>query len=110
MRGSHFLLLIFLGAIALPLGWRSIKDYRTHSEEQRVMVAEKVLIRKLEAYQIAHGSYPDSIEALTFTNSTIERQVLPDIQQLRYQRDGSGYTLKYDSLLGFHSRVDGGGR
>lgn len=108
MRGSHFLLLIFMCAIALPLGWRFWTDYRTQSEERRIMVAEKILVRKLEVYQIANGRYPDSIEALSFTNSTIEKQVLPDIQQLSYQRNGSGYILKYDSLFGFHSLVQGG--
>src|SRR5215472_16146405 len=110
MRGSHFLLLIFMGAIALPLGWRFLTDYRTHSEEQRVIVAEKVLVRKLETYQLAYGHYPDSIAALSFTNSALEKQVLPDVQQLSYERTSSGYTVKYDSLLGFHSRVDGGGQ
>jgi hypothetical protein len=66
MRGSHFLLLIFMCAIALPLGWRVFTDYRTQSEERRIMVAEKILVRKLEVYQIANGHPTAQLPAQRF--------------------------------------------
>jgi hypothetical protein len=107
MRGSHFLLVIFLGAIVLPLGYRYAVDRRASHEEARVTIAEKILERKLEVYQDLHGQYPDSLEALSFTNSTLEVQVLPDIWQVKYQRTPSGYTLQYNSVLGYHSFIEG---
>jgi hypothetical protein len=106
--GMHFLLGIFLCAIVLPLTWNYVKTTRTQAEQSRVTIAEDILVRKLEAYHMAHGSYPDSIAALSFTNSNLEIQVLPDIQQIKYQHSQSGYTLKYSSILGYSSTVSNG--
>jgi hypothetical protein len=106
--GMHFLLGIFVCAIVLPLSWNYVKTTRTQAEQSRVTIAEDILTRKLEVYHMAHGSYPDSIAALSFTNSSLEVQVLPDIQQLKYWRTQSGYTIKYSSFLGYSSTRDNG--
>ncbi|HXB59110.1 MAG TPA: hypothetical protein VNU95_06080 [Candidatus Acidoferrales bacterium] len=104
--GMHFLLGIFVCAIVLPLTWNYVKTTRTQAEQSRVTIAEDILVRKLEVYHMAHGSYPDSIAALSFTNSSLEIQVMPDIQQIKYYRTPSGYELKYSSILGYSSTVN----
>jgi hypothetical protein len=106
--GMHFLLGIFVCAIVLPMTWNYVKTTRTQQEQSRVTIAEDILVRKLEVYHMAHGSYPDSIAALSFTNSSLEVQMLPDIQQLKYWRTQSGYELKYSSILGYSSTVYNG--
>jgi hypothetical protein len=106
--GMHFLLGIFVCAIVLPLSWNYVKTTRTQAEQSRVTIAEDILTRKLEVYHMAHGSYPDSIAALSFTNSSLEVQMVPDIQQLKYWHTQSGYTIKYSSFLGYSSTRYGG--
>jgi hypothetical protein len=101
----HFLFGIFVCAIVLPLTWNYVKTTRIQAEQSRVTIAEDILTRKLEVYHMAHGSYPDSIAALTFTNSGLEIQVQPDIQQIKYRRTQTGYTLSYESILGYSSTV-----
>jgi hypothetical protein len=103
--GMHFLLGIFVCAIVLPLTWNYVKATRTQQEQSRVTIAEDILTRKLEIYHLAHGCYPDSVAALSFTNSGLEIQSLPDIQQIKYYRTESGYELKYFSILGYSSTV-----
>jgi hypothetical protein len=105
--GMHFLLGIFVCAIVLPLTWNYVKATRTQEEQSRVTIAEDILTRKLEVYHLAHGCYPDSIAALSFTNSGLEVQVLPDIQQIKYRRTQSGYVLKHVSILGYSSTIYG---
>jgi hypothetical protein len=105
--GMHFLLGIFVCAIVLPLTWNYVKATRTQAEQSRVTIAEDILTRKLEVYHLAHGCYPDSIAALSFTNSGLEIQSLPDIQQIKYRHTQSGYTLKYNSILGYSSTIYG---
>jgi hypothetical protein len=110
LRGSHFLFIIFMCAIVLPLSWNYFKELRTRQEQSRVLIIEKIVIRKLETYQIAHGNYPDSLDELSFTNSTLEIEKQPDIHLLQYKHTTSGYTLKYNSILGFHSVVENDGQ
>jgi|SRR5580698_9996767 hypothetical protein len=110
LRGSHFLLIIFMGAIVLPLSWNYFKDLRTRQEQSRVLIIEKIVVRKLENYQIAHGRYPDSLNDLSFTNSMLEIEKQSDIHLLQYERTSSGYILKYNSILGFHSVVESDGQ
>jgi hypothetical protein len=104
----HFLFGIFVCAIVLPLTWNYVKTTRIQAEQSRVTIAEDILTRKLEVYHMAHGNYPDSIAALTFTNSGLEIQVQPDIQQIKYQHTQTGYTLSYESILGYSSTVSNG--
>jgi hypothetical protein len=106
--GMHFLFGIFVCAIVLPMTWNYVKTTRTEEEQSRVTVAEDILTRKLEVYHLAHGCYPDSIAALSFTNSGLEIQMLPEIQQLKYWRTQSGYELKYSSFLGYSSTIESG--
>jgi hypothetical protein len=103
--GMHFLFGIFVCAIVLPLTWNYVKTTRTQEEQSRVTIAEDILTRKLEVYHMAHGCYPDSVAVLSFTNSGLEIQMLPEIKQIKYERTQSGYTLKYDSILGYSSTV-----
>lgn len=99
----HFLFGIFVLAIVLPLGGGYLKDTWTHREETHVTVAEDILERKLEVYHLATGHYPDGISALSFTNSDIEEQMLPDIQKIRYERTQHGYKIWYSDVLGYHT-------
>jgi hypothetical protein len=104
--GMHFLLGIFVCAIVLPLTWNYVKTVRTQEEQPRITLAEDILTRKLEVYHLAHGCYPDSIAALSFTNTEVEIQTLPEIQKIKYWRTSSGYELKYSSILGYSFTVD----
>jgi hypothetical protein len=108
LNGMHFLFGIFVCAIALPLALNYYKDTRTHREQLRITIAEDILVRKLEVYQLTNGHYPDTIAVLSFTNSALEIQRLPDIRQVQYRRTKSGYTLQYNSIMGFHSLIASG--
>jgi len=47
----------------------------------------------VEAYYKTHAQYPDSIAALSFTNSPRETDILPDLRKIRYRRTESGYSV-----------------
>ena len=60
--------------------------------------AMMILIEKLKEYQRASGHYPVSTEALSFTNSPQEIQMLPNVRRIQYQLTEQGYALRYDSV------------
>lgn len=105
IEGMHFLFGIFVCVLVLPLSWSYVTGRRTAEEQERIIVAEDILTRKLEMYEMANGHYPESVAALSFTNSDIERESLPSIDQIKYERTPNGYTLRYRDFFGYHSLV-----
>jgi hypothetical protein len=104
LGGMHFLFGIFLIAIVLPLSWNYFETAWANKTQTHAALVEDIVERKLEMYKLANGQYPDSINALAFTNSTLEIQMLPDIQKIKYYRTQSGYELKY-GIFGLRSSV-----
>ena len=67
---------------------------------------QDTLEEKLAAYQRVNGVYPDSLELLSFTNSTLELAMLPDVRKIDYQHTQVGYVLLYESASGYkHKRT-----
>ena len=91
-------LLAVVVSVAYMLVWGNYKAVKCQEEASRMGAAQTKLAEKLEAYQQAIGFYPDSMEALSFTNSSQEIQMLSDIQKINYRRIKSGYTLSYEGV------------
>ena len=102
-RAIHFLVGVVVLALICGFGWNYYKSVKCQQEALRIMSAQTALVGKLEAYQRANGHYPDSTDSLSFTNSSQEIQMLPDIRRIQYRRTESGYALRYDGIYGYHS-------
>lgn len=54
--------------------------------------------RKVEAYRRATGSYPGSLQALSFTNTPQEIAARPYLKKMAYSREERSYELSYKGL------------
>jgi type II secretory pathway pseudopilin PulG len=101
-------ILIVLGvavvAVAPMLIVDSYKSRRSQQEALRMTSVKLVVQQKLEAYHEANGRYPDSIDVLSFTNSSQETGMLLDLKKIRYRRTDSGYSVGWDGVYGSWSR------
>jgi type II secretory pathway pseudopilin PulG len=97
---------IILGVAVLVVAPMLVVDYykaaRSQQEALRMMAVHTMLVGKLEAYKRMTGHYPNSTEALSFTNSPQEIQMLSDIRRIQYRRTESGYALRYDGVTGYN--------
>jgi len=59
---------------------------------------------RLEEYRLAHGQYPDTLDALPDLPAHLNQEVLSE-QPLQYHRKGNGYSLY---SLGWNQKDDGG--
>ncbi len=73
------------------------------SESTRIEGLQADLQRKLEAFRGAKGYYPDSLDALTFTNTPEEIRVQPDVGKMSYKRQDSGYELSHKGCWYFYT-------
>jgi len=102
-RAIHFLFGVVALALVFGIGLHYYESIQNQREASRMMAAQTMLVGKLEDYQRANGHYPNSTEALSFTNSPQEIQMLPDIRRIQYRCTQSGYALRYDGIYGYHS-------
>ncbi|GDY18759.1 hypothetical protein LBMAG56_01040 [Verrucomicrobiota bacterium] len=79
----------------------SYKARKSRQEMSRMMAVKLLVVEKVEAYQRANSHYPDSIAVLSFTNSSQEIEMLPDLEKIRYRRTASGYAVGWDGVYGF---------
>jgi type II secretory pathway pseudopilin PulG len=100
LRFIHFVFGILALAALLSVAWMFVSPHFQAAEVARVDAVQTRLQAQLDAYQREHGSYPDSLQALTFTNSSRDIQVL---QKMSYHHAQTGYTLSYDGS--YHSSV-----
>jgi hypothetical protein len=79
----------------------SYQAHKSRQERLRMMALTLVVHEKVEAYQKANGHYPDSVDALSFTNSLQEIEMLPDLKKIRYRRTQSDYAVGWDGDYGY---------
>jgi len=100
LRFIHLVFGILALAALLSIAWMFVSPHFQSAEMSRVDAVQIRLQAQLDAYQREHGSYPDSLQVLTFTNSSQDIQML---QKMSYHHTQTGYTLSYDGS--FHSSV-----
>jgi hypothetical protein len=70
----------------------------TRAKRTKTFAAQRAIVAKLEAYEQEHGRYPESLRALSFTNTPAERELSPEVDKFQYRIDEHGtYALSYDS-------------
>ena len=98
MRPLRIIHLIF-GVLALvPLlliGAALVLPAFQNAESSRIEGLQACVRSKLEAYRYAKGNYPDTLQALSFTNSPREIRAQPDLGKMTYNHSNSGYELAY---------------
>jgi len=97
----HKLFGVAVLALACLFGWIVYASIRNGREASRVEVMQTALEAKLAAYRRATGEYPDSLQLLSFTNSSQEVQMLPGIRKISYRHTKSGYVLSYEGASGY---------
>lgn len=100
-RTIHKLFGVAVIALACLFAWIVYASVRNGREASRVETLQTTLEAKLAAYQRAKGEYPDSLQLLSFTNSSQEVQMLPDIRKINYRHTQSGYVLSYEGESGY---------
>ncbi|HSU56642.1 MAG TPA: hypothetical protein VLT36_21460, partial [Candidatus Dormibacteraeota bacterium] len=74
-RTDRAILMVFgliLLAAAPMLIVDSSKARKARQEHERMTALKQIVVEKVEAYQKINGRYPDSLAALSFTNSPRE--------------------------------------
>jgi hypothetical protein len=106
---SKNIFLTIAALIVLALGWLAWDycQFAKQDEASRMSAASKMLGEKLASYLSAHGRYPDSLDMLSFTNSTSEIEVLPDIRKISYKclDGGQHFSISYHGFFGY--RIEG---
>ena len=92
-----FIKLLAVGFLTIACGHGCTND----REVRRVDEMFTALRMKLEAHKKQVGRYPDSLAALTFTNSSVEKNIQIDFQKLSYRRIRWGYLLSYRGDSGY---------
>ena len=96
----HKLIGLVIIALACGVAWQFYASARSHKEAARTDAAFNQVIQRLDAYNRVTGHYPDSLAAITSTN-TAEVQLLTDLPKIAYQRTQSGYVLSYTGFAGY---------
>jgi len=100
-RTIPIVLSIIVLAVAPMLIVDSYQARKAQQEFKRMNEVKAVVEQKVEAYHQATGHYPDSIDALSFTNSPQEIEMLPDLKKIRYRRTPSDYAVGWDGEYGY---------
>jgi hypothetical protein len=92
-----------LGIAILAIFCAPFAQYAKREEASRMSVAERILSDKLLAYFQANRHFPNSIDALLFTNTEDEIQALTDVRKISYQclDDGLHYGISYRGFWGY---------
>ncbi len=98
LRVVHWFFGALVLSILLGLAAAFILQPFKSAEDSPAEAAVSRVQKKLEAYRGANGQYPDSLEALAFTNSPQEMRLLPLVHKMTYRRLESGYELSYGSF------------
>lgn len=101
MKPFRIVHMVFGALAAVPLLWLAaalvLPPFRD-AEMSRIEGLQACLERKLEAYRGTAGHYPDSLQALAFTNSPQEFRAQSDAKRMTYSRMDSGYQLSYEGF------------
>jgi len=100
LRFIHFIFGVLAVSILLSIPWMFLSAHFQSVEMAREVALENRLVAQLEAYQQAHGHYPDSLATLTVTNSPQDTRIM---QKMSYHLTPTGFTLSYAGS--FHSKV-----
>ena len=98
LRLIHFGFGVLAASILLSIPWMLISAHFRSVEMAREDAMENRLVTQLETYQQAHGRYPDSLSALTITDSPQDMRIM---QKMSYHPAPTGFTLSYSGS--FHS-------
>src|SRR5690348_16603137 len=84
------------GPFALKFGGEAYQARLCRNEGLRMHAIEILISTKLEEYERAHGRYPDSLDALSFTSTPAEREAFAAMPKFSYHaNDRGGYILGY---------------
>jgi len=103
MKAFRTILIVFgllVLAVAPMLIVDNYKARKCQQETLRMMAVKLVVEQKLDAYREAHGSYPDSIDVLSFTNSPEEVGMIPDLKKIHYRRTPDNYSVGWVGVYG----------
>lgn len=68
----------------------------------RMSAVEREITARLDAYKEVNGRYPESLDSLSLTNSTLDREALATVQRFNYHRnDNGGFSLGYHGSNGW---------
>ena|SRR5215469_16303784 len=98
----YFLIVFGVGILAIVpfLVTDLSRAQRSQAEFKRMMFVKRAVEEKVETYKQATGHYPDSMAALSFTNSPQEIEMIPDLKKIRYRHTGTSYDVGYDGTYG----------
>jgi hypothetical protein len=98
----HFSPYTFLATTALP---NVVRAWRVLARNQ-TMANEALVVCALERYRLAHGQYPETLDALVPQFVEKLPHDIIDGQPLKYRRTGDGQFLLYS--VGWNEKDDGG--
>jgi len=101
-KRSLIALVVLAVVLVLPLAILAISNVfaarATRAKRTKTFTAQRAIFAKLEAYEKDHGHYPESLDALSFTNTPAERELLSEVKKFQYRIDERGnFDLAYDS-------------
>ena len=93
LRIIHVLFGTFALVPLLVIGATMVLSVYQNADLSRVEGLQAFFRKELQVYHEAKGYYPDSLQALTFTNSPQKFLAQPNLRRTTYRRTDSGYEL-----------------